>query len=76
MKLAKIDWVLGAVLAAMILGASACGSSSSSTTAASNLPASIGSGEGQLNLVAWEGYAQPEWVKPYEASTGCHVHAK
>lgn len=76
MKLAKIDWVLGAVLAAMVLGASACGNSSSSTTAASNLPASIGNGEGQLNLVAWEGYAQPEWVKPFEASTGCHVHAK
>jgi len=26
--------------------------------------------------VAWEGYAQPEWVKPFEASTGCQVHAK
>jgi len=29
-----------------------------------------------LNLVAWEGYAQPEWVKPFEAQTGCVVHAK
>jgi len=75
MRLAKIDWALGAVLLAMVVGASACGSSSSTTTSA-NLPTSVGNGEGQLNLVAWEGYAQPEWVKPFEASTGCVVHAK
>jgi putative spermidine/putrescine transport system substrate-binding protein len=76
MRLAKIDWALGAVLAAMVLGASACGSSSSSSTTSGSLPTSVGAGEGQLNLVAWEGYAQPEWVKPFEAATGCVVHAK
>jgi putative spermidine/putrescine transport system substrate-binding protein len=76
MKLAKLDWALGAVLAVMILGASACGSSSSSKSSASNLPAKVGAGEGQLNLVAWEGYAQPEWVKPFEKQSGCQVHAK
>jgi len=59
----------------LTVAASACGSSSSST-ASSNLPTSIGAGEGQLNLVAWEGYAQPEWVKPFEKATGCVVHAK
>jgi putative spermidine/putrescine transport system substrate-binding protein len=75
MRLAKIDWVLGVVLAAMVVAVSACGSSSSSSSSAS-LPTKIGAGEGQLNLVAWEGYAQPEWVKPYEAATGCKVHAK
>ncbi|MGD0439541.1 MAG: ABC transporter substrate-binding protein [Acidimicrobiales bacterium] len=37
---------------------------------------SIGKGEGQLNLIAWEGYAQPEWVKPFEKQTGCQVNAK
>ena len=36
----------------------------------------IGPGEGQLNLVAWEGYTQPQWVKPFEKATGCKVHAK
>lgn len=36
----------------------------------------IGEGEGQLNLVVWEGYAQPEWVKPFEEKTGCHVNTK
>lgn len=36
----------------------------------------IGKGEGTLNIVAWEGYAQDDWVKPFEAATGCMVHAK
>jgi putative spermidine/putrescine transport system substrate-binding protein len=76
MRLAKIDWALGAVLLAMVVGASACGSSSSSSSSASNLPSKIGKTEGQLNLVAWEGYAESKWVKPYEAKTGCKVHAK
>jgi putative spermidine/putrescine transport system substrate-binding protein len=75
MRLAKIDWALAVVLTAMALGVSACGSSSSSSSSAS-LPTSIGSGEGQLNLIAWEGYTQPEWVKPFEKSSGCTVHAK
>src|SRR5207245_9603313 len=39
-------------------------------------PSSIGPGEGQLNLIAWEGYAQPLWVKPFKALTGCQVNAK
>jgi putative spermidine/putrescine transport system substrate-binding protein len=74
MRLAKIDWALAAVLATLVVGVSACGSSSSSSTG--TLPTSVGAGEGQLNLVAWEGYAQPEWVKPFEKNTGCVVHAK
>ncbi len=32
--------------------------------------------EGALNIVAWEGYAQDEWVKPFEQQTGCIVHRK
>ena len=39
-------------------------------------PTSIGKGEGALSLVAWEGYTQPQWVKPFEKSTGCKVTAK
>src|SRR3954466_3708401 len=66
--------------------AAGCGSSNDSTstsssgggssTAASNLPQKIGPGEGKLNLVAWEGYTQPQWVKPFEQETGCQVSAK
>jgi putative spermidine/putrescine transport system substrate-binding protein len=80
----------GVVLAMVVpLLLSACGSSSSKTTQGTkgssgitpptqNLPAatSIGSGEGHLNLIAWEGYAQPQWVKPFEQQTGCQVNAK
>src|SRR3954447_21750618 len=71
-------------VAAMI--AAGCGSSSDDkssssssgggNTTASNLPKQIGPGEGTLNLVAWEGYTQPQWVKPFQQQTGCKVHAK
>jgi putative spermidine/putrescine transport system substrate-binding protein len=74
MRLAKMDWALGALLTVMAVGVCACGSSSG--PASGSLPTTIGKGEGQLNLVAWEGYAQPQWVKPFEAQTGCVVHAK
>ena len=36
----------------------------------------IGAGEGALSIVAWEGYAEDQWVKPFEASTGCKVTRK
>src|SRR5215217_8071323 len=72
-------------VAAMI--AAGCGSSddnkSSSSSggggskkAASNLPQKIGPGEGKLTLVAWEGYTQPQWVKPFEKQTGCKITSK
>jgi putative spermidine/putrescine transport system substrate-binding protein len=72
MRSVSIDRLLAAILTMMVVAVSACGSSSST----SSVPTKIGAGEGQLNLVAWEGYAQPEWVKPFEQSTGCIVHAK
>jgi putative spermidine/putrescine transport system substrate-binding protein len=37
---------------------------------------SIGKGEGKLNLIAWSGYATPQWVKPFENATGCMVNAQ
>jgi putative spermidine/putrescine transport system substrate-binding protein len=37
---------------------------------------SIGPGEGKLNLVVWAGYAEKQWVKPFEQQTGCQVNAK
>lgn len=38
--------------------------------------ASVGKGEGALSLVAWEGYAQPQWVNPFQKATGCKVTVK
>jgi putative spermidine/putrescine transport system substrate-binding protein len=31
---------------------------------------------GTLNMIAWEGYLQPQWVTPFEKSSGCTVHPK
>jgi putative spermidine/putrescine transport system substrate-binding protein len=33
----------------------------------------IGEGEGALSLVAWPGYTEKSWVKPFETETGCKV---
>ncbi|MGZ4202277.1 MAG: extracellular solute-binding protein [Thermoleophilaceae bacterium] len=67
-----------AALAGLAIAVAACGGggSSSSSSSKSSLPTTIGKGEGQLNLIAWEGYTQPEWVKPFQQQTGCQVHAK
>jgi putative spermidine/putrescine transport system substrate-binding protein len=79
-----------AALAAVVLVLAGCGSSATSSGKTSNsgtaglvapeanspVPSSVGKTEGHLNLIAWEGYAQPEWVKPYEAATGCQVSTK
>src|SRR4051794_12262833 len=32
--------------------------------------------KGTLKLIAWEGYTQPQWVKPFEQKSGCDVKAK
>ena len=45
-------------------------------TANLSVPKSVGKGEGKLNLIAWEGYVQPQWTKPFEKSTGCQVSVK
>ncbi len=62
---------LAAVTAALCVPAS--GVSASSTP---SMITKIGKGEGLLNLVVWEGYTQPQWVKPFTKSTGCKVKAK
>jgi putative spermidine/putrescine transport system substrate-binding protein len=66
------------IVTALAVVVAACGGSSSSSSggSSSSLPTKIGPGEGQLNVVAWEGYTQPQWVKPFEKQTGCQVHAK
>ena len=45
--------------------------------------ASIGAGEGALNLVIWPGYVENgatdpafDWVTPFEDETGCKVTAR
>ena len=66
-------WAL--LVGALAVVAAGCGGDSKKSTstkaAGPNLPTSIGKGEGKLSLIAWEGYTQPEWVKPFEKQTGC-----
>ncbi len=62
-------------LARLMLGAAAALPLAQGAAAVQPLK-TIGKGEGTLNVVAWEGYAQDDWVKPFEAATGCMVHAK
>ena len=85
--------LMGAAAAsvALALSIAACGSSptpSGSATATSDLPSvpmakSVGAGEGQLNIIAWAGYAENgstdkkvDWVTPFEKATGCQVNVK
>ena len=71
----------GCFAAAAVLTLTACGSSntpSGSTalqppTAKTAPQTTIGAGEGQLNLVLWDGYADKSWVDPFTAATGCKV---
>jgi putative spermidine/putrescine transport system substrate-binding protein len=69
-------------LSVMVLGiatvSTGAGASSglSAPTAGMKPAAAIGKGEGTLNLIAWSGYAQPQWVKPFTKATGCVVHAQ
>ncbi len=79
-----------AALSAMLLIAG-CGSSGGTSSSSSSggatagltppqagtaVPSSVGKTEGHLNLIAWEGYAQPQWVKPFQQATGCQVSVK
>src|SRR3954449_11795565 len=76
-----VIWAALAVLVgAMAFAAAGCGgdggggaSGGGDTTA---LPTKVGPGEGELNLIAWEGYTEDQWVKPFEQKTGCQVNAK
>lgn len=79
-------WGTATLCAAALLAASC--SSSPGGGSAQNPPkiqpaTAVGDGEGQLNLVAWPGYAENgsndpkvDWVTPFEKQTGCAVNVK
>ena len=74
---ARSAWLVVAGLVAFMLVLAGCGSSSDSTSGGSGGEMQkLGKGEGQLNLISWAGYVEPEWVKPFEAETGCKVNNK
>jgi putative spermidine/putrescine transport system substrate-binding protein len=59
------------------LGVALCVPASGVSSAADeSMITKVGKAEGQLNLIAWEGYTQPQWVKPFTKKTGCKVKSK
>jgi putative spermidine/putrescine transport system substrate-binding protein len=86
-------WGAAAVAAAALALAAGCGSSDSGGGGTSNggvkapagpkAPTKLGAGEGQVNVIAWAGYAEDgstdpkvDWVTPFEKQTGCQVNVK
>ena len=73
-------WAACALLtAALTIAAAGCGGgggSKSSETTKSNLPSSIGTGEGALNLIEWPYYSDPAFAKKFEQQSGCKIHRK
>jgi len=75
---------LAALVVTATLALAACGGGGA---AKATPPASLGAGEGALNLVAWTNYVvggtggetvagAPDWVTPFETATGCKVKVK
>lgn len=73
---------VAALVAAIVV--SACGSNPPPSATVSKQPPTanmkpidkIGTGEGALNLIAWNGYTDNAWVKPFEDQSGCQVHVQ
>lgn len=68
----------GRHLAAALLLVAACESGGPATppgppNATVAAQASVGPGEGILDLVTWQGYTEDAWVKPFTQQTGCLV---
>ena len=58
-----------------VLAAALCVPASGAGTA-NGLPSKIGKGEGKLTMIAWEGYLDAKWVKPFVKQTGCKIQPK
>jgi len=69
---AALALAVAGIGAALVVPATSIGSGSE----AFSPPTKIGKGEGSLKMIAWEGYLQPAWVKPFEKQTGCKISYK
>ena len=64
-----------AAIASLALFVAACTGGGATGSPAPSVPGELGDTEGALNLVAWAGYVEEDWVAPFEADTGCQVNA-
>jgi putative spermidine/putrescine transport system substrate-binding protein len=71
-RIRKAHVLLAALATALCVPASGASSGASSP----GMITKIAKLEGSLNLIAWDGYTQPQWVKPFVNKTGCKVRTK
>src|SRR6476620_4041807 len=82
------------MVTASVLALAACGSSAGKSSTGGGgstrpnppkvaMATSVGAGEGQVNVIAWAGYAEDgsndpkvDWVHPFEKQSGCKVNVK
>src|SRR5439155_16426039 len=65
---------VAALLAAAAFTIAACGGGSKNKGGGAKGPDINAQGEGKLNIVDWEGYTDPSFVKGFEKETGCKVN--
>lgn len=75
--------VVGLTLSACSSGGSGSSGSARATPPAMQALGSLGTGEGQVNILAWAGYAENgstdpsvDWVTPFEKATGCKANVQ
>ena len=74
----------GAIAAVLAVALTACGSTNTPSGSTQAQPPTanmkpldkVGAGEGQLNLIAWEGYVDKSWADAFTQQTGCKVNAE
>jgi putative spermidine/putrescine transport system substrate-binding protein len=66
--------LLVAVLLVSAFGVVACGDDNKDSSSSVTGPDINAQGEGELNIVDWEGYTDPSFVKGFEKETGCKVN--
>ncbi len=72
----RTAWLVIAGLLAFMLLLAGCGGGDDNGSGGGEELSKLGKGEGQVNLIAWAGYVEPEWSKPFEQKTGCKVNVK
>jgi putative spermidine/putrescine transport system substrate-binding protein len=81
----RVSLVLAACAALTLAGITGCSDQPGGGESPPKLEpmGAVGDGEGELNLIAWAGYAEDgsndstaDWVTPFERQTGCQVNVK
>ncbi|MET3962776.1 putative spermidine/putrescine transport system substrate-binding protein [Marmoricola sp. OAE513] len=73
-----------ATIGALAFTMAACGSDDDDSGSANGgfkapkleMKKELGEGEGAVSILSWAGYAEKEWVEPFEKATGCKATVK